>query len=164
MRRFAQLAFIACLGLTWMAASPSHAQMGGGGGPGGGGRGGGGGGGGDQSDDDAKTRKRNEEWGTADKNLSLPQLRNAGPCPYVKVLYDAARYVEMADGTPAASAVGYTGEIENLASAGTDLGTPWAEKITGRSSGASSSSSTNTAPWRFSCSTTWRLCTISWRT
>ena len=24
----------------------------------------------------------------------LPQLRNAGPCPYVKVLYDAGRYVE----------------------------------------------------------------------
>ena len=31
------------------------------------------------------------------KNLSLPQLRNAGPCPYVKVLYDAARYVEFKD-------------------------------------------------------------------
>jgi hypothetical protein len=113
MRRFAHLAFIACAGLTLFAASPSHAQYGGGGG----GRGGGGGGGGQSQDDDAKTRKRNEEWGTADKNLSLPQLRNAGPCPYVKVLYDAARYVEMADGTPAASAVGYTGEIENLASA-----------------------------------------------
>ena len=90
MRRFAQLAFVACLGLTWLAAPPAHAQYGGGGGGGpgggGGGPGGGGGGGGDQSDDDAKTRKRNEEWGTGDKNLSLPQLRNAGPCPYVKVL------------------------------------------------------------------------------
>ena len=55
-----------------------------------------------------RPRKRNEEWGTGDKNLSLPQLRNAGPCPYVKVLYDAARYVELADHQPAASAVGFT--------------------------------------------------------
>jgi len=116
MRRLAQLAFIACAALTWLSASPSHAQIGGGGGRGGGGPGGGGGGG-DQSDDDAKTKKRNEEWGTADKNLSLPQLRNAGPCPYVKVLYDAARYVELSDNQPAASAVGFTGEIENLSSA-----------------------------------------------
>jgi hypothetical protein len=107
MRRFVHLAFIVCAGLTWLAASPSHAQIGGGRG--------GGGGGGQQQDEDAKTAKRNEEWGTGDKNLSLPQLRNAGPCPYVKVLYDAARYVEMADG--AASGVGFTGEIENLSSA-----------------------------------------------
>lgn len=111
MRRFVHFAFIVCAGLTWLAASPSHAQGGGGRG------GGGGGGGGQQQDDDEKTRKRNEEWGTGDKNLSLPQLRNAGPCPYVKVLYDAARYVEMADGAPSASAVGFTGEIENLSSA-----------------------------------------------
>ena len=34
------------------------------------------------------------------------------------------------------------------ASAGTALGTPWAEKTTGRSGGHSSSSSTKTAPWR----------------
>jgi hypothetical protein len=108
MRRFVHLAFVVCAGLTWLAASPSHAQ---------GGRGGPGGGGGQQQDDDAKAKKRSEEWGTGDKNLSLPQLRNAGPCPYVKVLYDAARYVEMADGTPAASAVAFTGEIENLSSA-----------------------------------------------
>jgi len=113
MRRFTELAFIACAGLLWLSPSPSHAQ--GPGGPGGGP--GGGGGGGQQDDDDAKTKKRNEEWGTADKNLSLPQLRNAGPCPYVKVLYDAARYVEMTGDTPAASAVGFTGEIENLSSA-----------------------------------------------
>jgi hypothetical protein len=108
MRRFVHLAFIVCSGLVWLSATPSHAQ-------GGGGRGGGGGGG--QQADDEKTRKRNEEWGTADKNLSLPQLRNAGPCPYVKVLYDAARYVEMSDGAPSASSVGFTGEIENLSSA-----------------------------------------------
>jgi len=115
MRRFAELAFIACAGLLWLSPSPSHAQGPGGGGgrPGGGGPGGGGG----QDDDDAKTKKRNDEWGTADKNLSLPQLRNAGPCPYVKVLYDAARYVEMSGDPPAASGVGFTGEIQNLSSA-----------------------------------------------
>ena len=38
------------------------------------------------------------------------------------------------------------------------------EKITGRSVGQSSSSSTNTAPSASSRSTTWRLWTISWRT
>ena len=50
------------------------------------------------------------------------------------------------------------------ASAGTDFGTPWAEKITGRSSGQSASSSTNTAPLARRPSTTKRLWTISWRT
>ena len=76
--------------------------------------GGGGGGGGGQQDDDDKTRKRDEEWGTTGQNLPLPQLKNAGPCPYVKVLYDAARYVEFKDDKVASSAVGYTGEIQNL--------------------------------------------------
>lgn len=38
----------------------------------------------------------------------------AGPCPYVKVLYDAARYVELADNRPAASNVVYSGEIEGV--------------------------------------------------
>lgn len=115
MRRFAYLAFMMLAGALWLAPTPSHAQYGGGG-PGGGGRGGGGGGG-QEEDDDAKTRKRNEEWGANASNLPLPQLRNAGPCPYVKVLYDAARYVEIDTASPVYSQVGYTGEIENLASA-----------------------------------------------
>jgi hypothetical protein len=50
------------------------------------------------------------------------------------------------------------------ASAGTDFGTPWAEKTTGRSGGQSASSSTKTAPWARRPSTTKRLCTISCRT
>jgi len=111
MRRIAHLAFIACAALAWFGAPAAHAQ----GGPGGGGRGGGGGD--QQQDDDAKSKKRNEEWGENQKNLSLPQLRNAGPCPYVKVLYDAARYVEMKDNQPTAASIGFTGEIQNLASA-----------------------------------------------
>ena len=50
------------------------------------------------------------------------------------------------------------------AAAGTDLGTPWAEKTTGRSSGTSSNSSTKIAPRSRRRSTTKRLWTISWRT
>lgn len=59
-------------------------------------------------------KKKEEEWG--DKQAPLPQLRNAGPCPYVKVLYDAGRYVELKDNKETATAVGYTGEIEGLSS------------------------------------------------
>jgi len=115
MRRFAHFAFIASAAICLLPGSLAHAQYGGGGGPGGGG--GGGGGGPDQQREDEKSRKRNEEWGQGNQNLSLPQLRNAGPCPYVKVLYDAARYVELKDNQPALTAVGFTGEIENLAAA-----------------------------------------------
>lgn len=39
---------------------------------------------------------------------------NAGPCPFVKILYDAARYVELDGGRASVSAVGYTGEIEGV--------------------------------------------------
>jgi hypothetical protein len=115
MRRIASLLIVVCAAIAWASAVPSYAQYGGGGG-GGRGRGGGGGGGGDQSDDDAKTRRRNEEWGTAGNNLALPVLRNAGPCPFVKVLYDAARYVELKDGAETPQAVGFTGEIGGLSS------------------------------------------------
>ena len=59
-------------------------------------------------------RKKEDEWG--DRQAPLPALRNAGPCPYVKVLYDAARYVELKDNREAAAAVGYTGEIQGLTS------------------------------------------------
>ncbi|MGZ3275057.1 MAG: Tat pathway signal sequence domain protein [Caulobacteraceae bacterium] len=66
-------------------------------------------------DQEAKEKKKKEEeWG--DKQAPLPQLRNAGPCPYVKVLYDAGRYVELKDNKETAAAVGYTGEIEGLSS------------------------------------------------
>ena len=39
---------------------------------------------------------------------------NAGPCPYVKILYDAARYVELEGARAAISNVGYTGELEGV--------------------------------------------------
>ena len=96
---------------AFLVAAPfaAHAQYGGGGG------GGGGRGGADdkQAADDAKKKKRDKEWG--DNQAPLPALRNAGPCPYVKTLYDAARYVEFKDDREASANVGFTGEIENLA-------------------------------------------------
>ena len=46
----------------------------------------------------------------------LSRRAAAGPCPYVKVLYDAARYVELTGDRVAAANVGYTGEIEGLVS------------------------------------------------
>jgi hypothetical protein len=58
--------------------------------------------------------KRDSEWGNA--QAPLPQLRNAGPCPFVKVLYDAGRYTEFKDDREAASAVAYTGEIQGVSS------------------------------------------------
>ena len=56
-------------------------------------------------------------------------------------------------------------KLRRRPSAGIDLGTPCAEKITGLSvSGISDSSSTKMAPLAFSPSTTYLLWTISWRT
>ena len=106
MRRHVQLAaYFACAALAWLLPAPhAHAQRGGGQQQ--------------QEDEDAKKRKRDQEWGAGGSNLSLPQLRNAGPCPYVKVLYDAARYVELKDpANPSTSGVGFTGEIQDLSSA-----------------------------------------------
>jgi hypothetical protein len=61
----------------------------------------------------AADRKKNDaEWNTP--LARLPGSRNVGPCPYVKVLYDAHRYVEFAGGREASAAVGYTGEIEGI--------------------------------------------------
>jgi hypothetical protein len=103
MRPIRSLLFTLCASLSLVQALPAHAQYGG-----------------RQSkedqqeQDDAKRKKREEEFGSL--NAPLPQLRNAGPCPYVKVLYDAARYVEFKDNVEASANVGYTGEIQNVAS------------------------------------------------
>jgi hypothetical protein len=99
-------ALIAALAIP---AVPALAQYGGGG-PSGGGPGGGG-----SPDDAAAKAKRDADWDTT-KRLDLPGKKNAGPCPYVKVLWDAARYVELKDNREAYDAVGYTGEIQNLSS------------------------------------------------
>ncbi len=111
MRRLRQHLFLATAALGLFSAAPSFAQYGGGpngpgtpqhGAP-------------PSSDaDDAKRKKRDEEFGNG--GAPLPALKNAGPCPFVKVLYDAARYVEFKDNVEASANVGFTGEIENIAS------------------------------------------------
>jgi hypothetical protein len=65
-----------------------------------------------QQEEAAKKRRQREEWG--DVQAPLPALRNAGPCPYVKTLYDAARYVEFKDNREASANVGWTGEIQGI--------------------------------------------------
>ncbi len=103
MRRLISLAVTFALVAAPFAA---HAQMGGGRGRGGGD---------DQSKEDAdaaKKKKRDQEW--SDNQAPLPALRNAGPCPFVKTLYDASRYVEFKDGKEASANVVYTGEIQGI--------------------------------------------------
>ncbi|MDP3491174.1 MAG: Tat pathway signal sequence domain protein [Phenylobacterium sp.] len=57
-------------------------------------------------------RRRESEWG--DRQAPLPQLRNAGPCPFAKTLYDASRYVEFEGGREASAAVGFSGEVQGI--------------------------------------------------
>ncbi|MFN7127966.1 MAG: Tat pathway signal sequence domain protein [Brevundimonas sp.] len=70
-------------------------------------------------------RERGSSGQQADGSANAPSQRaprfaplrrraNAGPCPFVKVLYDAARYVELEGGRAAISNVGFTGEIEGV--------------------------------------------------
>ncbi|HWW25442.1 MAG TPA: Tat pathway signal sequence domain protein [Caulobacter sp.] len=105
MRRNLSVALSALMALSIAAtAATAHAQAGG--------RGGQDQGGGD--DQAAKKKKRDDEWNQP--KAPLAQLRNAGPCPYVKVLYDASRYVEFKDGKESAAQTAYTGEIQGLSS------------------------------------------------
>ena len=53
---------------------------------------------------------------TAPRIAPLRRRSAAGPCPYVKILYDAARYVELTGERVNAQSVGFTGEIEGLVS------------------------------------------------
>ena len=109
MRRLILLAASAALIATPFAA---HAQYGGSQGPGGGGSGRGGQDQQKQAQDDAKKKKRDKDWG--DSAAPLAQMRNAGPCPFVKTLYDASRYVEFKDAREASANVGFTGEIQGI--------------------------------------------------
>lgn len=93
-----------CLGffISGSLAAAAHAQMGGGQ---------------DDQDDQAKAdekAKRDEEFDG--KNLRLGKIKAEGPCPYVKVLYDAARYHEFKDNREASSAAIWTGEINGVSS------------------------------------------------
>lgn len=65
-----------------------------------------------KKDEAAEKKKKAEDW-----NPRMAPLRvrpNAGPCPYVKILYDAARYVEFDGGREASASVIYSGEIEGV--------------------------------------------------
>jgi hypothetical protein len=107
MRRNITLALSAFLALSVATtATVGHAQSRG--------RGGDQGGGGGEDAEAGKKKKRDEEWNQS--KAPLAQLRNAGPCPYVKVLYDASRYVEFKDGKESPSATGFTGEIQGISS------------------------------------------------
>lgn len=59
---------------------------------------------------------RPDEQPRVDRIAPLRRSAAAGPCPYVKILYDAARYVELTGDRAAAANVGFTGEIEGLSS------------------------------------------------
>src|SRR5579875_3730779 len=65
-----------------------------------------------EADADAKKKEKDKEWNTSP--APLPEIKNAGPCPFAKALYDASRYIELKDGKETAEAVGYTGEIEGV--------------------------------------------------
>ncbi|MES2725361.1 MAG: Tat pathway signal sequence domain protein [Pseudomonadota bacterium] len=65
-----------------------------------------------QEQEAAKKKKTKEEWN--DVQAPLQALRNAGPCPFVKVLYDAGRYIEFKDDKEASANVAYSGEIQGI--------------------------------------------------
>jgi hypothetical protein len=65
-----------------------------------------------EAEEDAKKKQKDKEWKL--QQGPLPDVKNAGPCPYVKTLYDASRYVELKGGQESAGAVGFTGEIQKI--------------------------------------------------
>jgi hypothetical protein len=68
--------------------------------------------GGGQNADGSSTENRPR----APRIAPLRRSAAAGPCPFVKILYEGARYVELTGERVAASNVGFTGEIEGLTS------------------------------------------------
>ena len=64
----------------------------------------------DRQQEQVEEQSRQRQRGPAPLN----RRANAGPCPYVKILYDAARYVELANNQAATANVGFTGEIEGV--------------------------------------------------
>jgi hypothetical protein len=65
---------------------------------------------------DEQQRLQDAEDGRNRRPAPLGRRAAVGPCPYVKILYDAARYVELSGDRVSASNVGFTGEIEGLTS------------------------------------------------
>ena len=70
-----------------------------------------------RDEQDRETREQAQKQfdrNRAERELPVPELANAGPCPFVKVLYDAARTIEFQGDRQASSAVVYSGEIQGL--------------------------------------------------
>lgn len=65
-----------------------------------------------RNEQDIQRELQTRSWDQTPPRLS--ERVNAGPCPYVKILYDAARYLEFSGDRPAAADVVYTGEIEEV--------------------------------------------------
>ena len=65
-----------------------------------------------------KEKADKEKAAKKDKHAPAPLAspHAEGPCPYVKVLYDAARDVEFKDNKEASASVMWTGEIEGISS------------------------------------------------
>jgi hypothetical protein len=75
-----------------------------------------------------RSRRQNEETETKarddarkqldremqNRELPVPELANSGPCPYVKVLYDASRTIDFVGEQKSSATVAYSGEIEGL--------------------------------------------------
>lgn len=74
---------------------------------------------GQDRDQDREQQQRQEERQRREQEFNqtpapLRDRPNAGPCPFVRILYDAARYVEFEGGQQSATAVGFTGELEGV--------------------------------------------------
>ena len=67
-----------------------------------------------QADAEKKKAEKEKQWTLP--HAELPAVAAVGPCPFVKVLYDAARYQEFKDGAVTPQAAGFTGEITDLKS------------------------------------------------
>jgi hypothetical protein len=65
-----------------------------------------------EAEADAKKKKKEKDW--ASNPAPLASVRNAGPCPFAKVLYDASRWVELKDNQERAEMAGFTGEIQGV--------------------------------------------------
>lgn len=65
-----------------------------------------------QQDDLDEMDRRRRDWDNV--RAPLPENTNAGPCPYVKILYDAARTIDFKGAENAANVVN-SGEIEGVA-------------------------------------------------
>ena len=63
---------------------------------------------------DEENRQRRIDRQFERDQLPVPNLNNAGPCPFVKVLYDASRMVEFTGAQKTASNVAYSGEIDGV--------------------------------------------------